>query len=262
MSTQTNAMSLHEILLSIADSLNKAQTQLRSLPPFDEYGRPNTTYQLPYLDFNLEVVSAFASTQDEGAAETPGIGPDRGPGVPGGDGGGPTPRPSVPSPNVAKSLVKFVPLAPTDYARQGSGKITSVISGRFVAVLPNDGLPQVYVSVKATLVPPPETGPASTTVSYRIVVRLQDATGNPIDGQRVEVNFDRQSSLGINGDEPGTAPVFTSPKDGFTGIGEGNAPGEFATIVRLANADYSLGHTFIFAANSGNLFSSVAISNS
>jgi len=31
-----NAIALHEILLSIADGLNEAQHQLRSMPPYDE----------------------------------------------------------------------------------------------------------------------------------------------------------------------------------------------------------------------------------
>ena len=61
-----NSLALHEIVLSIADSLNEAQQQLRSMPPYDEYGRPNTLYQLPYLDFNLEVISQFESTQTSG----------------------------------------------------------------------------------------------------------------------------------------------------------------------------------------------------
>ena len=56
-----NALALHEILLSIADSLNVAQHELRSMPPYDEYGRPNTMYQLPYLDFSLEVNSEMTN---------------------------------------------------------------------------------------------------------------------------------------------------------------------------------------------------------
>jgi hypothetical protein len=248
-SIQTNALSLHEILLSIADSLNKAQNQLRSMPPYDEFGRPNTIYQLPYLDFNLEVVSEFTGS---GLPDKP-LEPLE-PLLP----GDPEPSREESSTRPApKTYLKFVPLAPTDYSKAGSNKITSVISGRFVAILPNDGLPQVYVSTQATLV-----GAPTTVATYRIVVRLQDATGAPLDGRRVEVNFDEQTSLSINVEELETAPVFTSPKDGFTGIGAGNNPGEFAVTVELGLTDYNAGNTFIFVANSGNIFSSVAISNS
>lgn len=254
MSTQTNALALHEILLSISDSLNKAQNQLRSMPPYDEFGRPNTIYQLPYLDFSLEVISEFSSPTglvEENSTPQP-------------------PGPAQPSLTAAPrstqlaqvsggNYLKFVPFAATDYSKLSSNKITSVISGRFVAILPNDGLPQVYVSCQATFIPPDPATPV-TVAKYRITVKLQTATGDPLVGQRVEVNFDQQNSLSINGVEPTVAPVFTSPKDGFTSGGD--TAGEFSTTVELDIADYNAGLSFIFVANSGTLFSSIAISNS
>jgi hypothetical protein len=244
MSIQTNALALHEILLSISDSLNKAQNELRSMPPFDEFGRPNTIYQLPYLDFNLEVISEFSSP-----TATPGTNV---PALPAGSLGSRT----VQLAQVATgNYLKFVPFAATDYSRLSKNKITSVIAGRFVAVLPNDGLPQVYVFCQATLM---EATP--TTVKYRIAVRLQNATGDPLDGQRVEVNFDEQNSLNINGVDLQADPVFTLLKDGFTG--SSGTAGEFVTTVELSVADYYAPRTFIFVANSGTLFSSVGISNS
>lgn len=235
MSIQTNALALHEILLSISDSLNKAQNELRNMPPFDEYGRPNTIYQLPYLDFNLEVISEFSAPVTT------------------------TTTPQSRAVQLAQvatgNFLKFVPFASTDYSKLSTNKITSVISGRFIAVMPNDGLPQVYVFCQAALIEPP-----GTVAKYRITVRLQNATGTLLDGQRVEVNFDEQNALNINGVALQAAPVFTSPKDGFTGTG--SVAGEFTTTVELGLADYNAGRSFIFVANSGNLFSSVAISNS
>lgn len=234
----TNALALHEILLSISDSLNKAQNELRNMPPFDEFGRPNTIYQLPYLDFNLEVISEFAGGPSSSSS------PPRS-----------TQLAQVPTGN----YLKFVPFAATDYSKLSTNKITSVISGRFVAVLPNEGLPQVYVYCQAVRMADTTTPP--TVAKYRITVRLQNATGTLLDGQRVEVNFDQQNSYNINGDDPQTMPVFTSPKDGFTGT-NGNSTGEFVTDVELDLTDYDAGLSFIFVANSGNLFSSIAISNS
>lgn len=232
MSIQTNALALHEILLSISDSLNKAQIQLRNMPAFDEYGRPNTIYQLPYLDFNLEVISEFSAPP---ATTTSPLG-----------------RAAQLAQVSTGNFLKFVPFAATDYSKLSKNKITSVISGRFIAVLPNDGLQQVYMFCQATLVQ--ET---TTSVTYQVTVRLRNATSDPIDGQRVEVNFDRQNSDSINGSAVAD-PVFTSQKDGFTGVA--GTPGEFATTVILNAADYQAGKTFILVANSGTIFSSVGIS--
>lgn len=234
MSIQTNALALHEILLSISDSLNKAQNQLRNMPAFDEYGRPNTIYQLPYLDFNLEVISEFSA---------------------------PATTPATPQGRAAQlaqvstgNFLKFVPFAATDYSKLSKNKITSVISGRFIAVLPNDGLQQVYMFCQASLVK--ET---TTTVTYQVIVKLKNATSDALDGQRVEVNFDRQNTDSININGTAVAdPVFTSQKDGFTGVA--GTPGEFVTTVILNAADYQAGKTFIFVANSGTVFSSVGIS--
>lgn len=244
MSIQTNALALHEILLSISDSLNKAQNQLRGMPPFDEFGRPNTIYQVPYLDFNLEVISEFSAPTAARGTTTPAPLPV----------GAPASRTAQLAQVSTGNYIKFVPFAATDYSKLSKNKITSVISGRFVAVLPNDGLQQVFVFCQATLA---EETPS--IVKFRIAVQLQNAPGDPLNGQRVEVNFDKQNSLSINTNVPFVAdPVFGSPKDGFTGTA--NTPGEFVTTVDLNAVDYQAGRTFIFVANSGNLFSSVAIS--
>lgn len=233
MSIESNALALHEILLSISDSLNKAQVQLRSMPAYDEYGRPNTIYHVPYLDFNLEVISEF-STPETSEANT---------------------RSTQLAQFSAGNYLKFVPFAATDYSRISKNKITSVISGRFVAVLPNDGLQQTFISV---LTRQTETKSVNA-VAFEIIVKLQNAAGDPIDGQRVEINFDKINSLNINlGKSLTTDPVFISAKEGVTG--SANVSGQFSTTVEINKTDYENGRTFIFVANSGNLFSSAGIS--
>lgn len=235
MSIETNALSLHEILLSISDSLNKAQNQLRNMPPFDEYGRPNTIYQLPYLDFNLEVISEFsAPTITSSKAAIPVTDPV---------GRSFTQLAQVPAVN----YVRFVSFKETDLSSSSKEKIISNISGRFVAIMPNEGLQQVYVSCVATKL---------DTTKFQITVKLQYVTTEPVGGQRVEVNFDKQNSFNINGVNLDSDPVFRSLKDGFT-----DSNGEFTTVVELGSTDYFADRTFIFVANSGSLFSSVAISN-
>lgn len=249
MSIQSNSLALHEILLSISDSLNKAQAQLQSAPAYDEYGRPNTIYHVPYLDFNLEVISEFSSPAGSSVlarAASAALSPEA--------------NASSSTTQLAQSsagnYLKFVPFAATDYSKLSKNKITSTLSGRFVAVLPNDGLQQTFISVLTKQV---ETKTVDA-VAFQVFVKLQNAAGDAIDGQRVEINFDKQNSLNLNSGKPFTSdPVFTSGKEGTTGSTK--VPGEFSTTVELSKKDYESGLTFVFVANSGNLFSSTGISN-
>lgn len=219
-----NSLALHEIVLSIADSLNEAQQHLRSMPPYDEYGRPNTLYQLPYLDFNLEVISQFESTETTGG-------------------------PALGSLDAPLKAIRFTPFRSTETTSKNLGSITSNISGRFVAVMPNEGLPQVLLECSAQI-----TDVDPDFVEYQIVIRAVNATNEPVAGQRIEVNFDQATSLGFNDNFPVTAPTFMSAKDGYTDSG-----GKFGVSVRIDITDYDTDKTLVFAANSGTLFSSIAI---
>lgn len=215
--TTTNSLALHEIVLSIADSLNEAQETLRNVSPYDEYGRPNTLYQVPYLDFNLEVISQFETSQTGSSAGTG---------------------------------IRFVPFRSTETTTKNQGIITSNISGRFVAVMPNEGLQQVLLQGSAVL-----TELTGDYAYYKITVKAIQPTNEPISGQRVEVNFDTETSYDINSKINVTPPTFLEGKDGYT-----NALGSFELKMRVKIADYNAGRTFIFKANSGTQFISIAIS--
>lgn len=233
-----NSLALHEIILSIADSLNEAQQQLRSVPPYDEYGRPNTLYQLPYLDFNLEVISQFESTQTSGGSlviPTPGA-PD----------GRLSTLPVLASP----TAIRFTPFRSSETTTKNQEIITSTISGRFVAVMPNEGLSQIFLNCSAE-----QTDTDPDYVEYRLVIKAVNATNDPVAGQRIEINFDELTSLGLNSDEPVTAPTFTGSKDGYT-----DSEGKFSVYVRMDITDYDTDKTLVFVANSGTQFSSIAIS--
>nr|WP_294858918.1 hypothetical protein [uncultured Fluviicola sp.] len=230
----TNSLALHEIILSIADSLNEAQEHLRSMPPYDEYGRPNTLYQLPYLDFNLEVISQFESTSTEDATVV----------IPRSTGGSTLPQVSP------ANLIRFSPFRSTETTTKNQGIITSTISGRFVAVMPNEGLSQILLNCSAEIT---DTDP--DYVEYRLVIRAVNAVNEPIAGQRIEINFDELTSLGFNSEAPVTAPIFTGSKDGYTDSG-----GKFSVYVRMDITDYDTDKTLVFVANSGTQFSSIAIS--
>ncbi|MNK05425.1 hypothetical protein D3C87_233070 [compost metagenome] len=248
-STQSayNSLALHEILLSIADSLNEAQQQLRSMPPYDEYGRPNTLYQLPYLDFNLEVISQFESQQ---TAQSDLILLQEESGVSNLGGAIPIPTRPVAQRASATRAIRFTPFRSTETVSKNLGSITSTISGRFVAVMPNEGLPQIFLSCTTQYI-----ASEGSEVEYKITVRALQPDNQPIVGQRIEVNFDAATSLGINSEEEVSTPVFMGAKDGYT-----NPSGEFSVTVRLDLSNYNSNKTFVFVANSGTQSSSIAIS--
>jgi hypothetical protein len=220
--TTTNSLALHEIVLSIADSLNEAQDTLRSMSPYDEYGRPNTLYQLPYLDFNLEVISQFETTQTGGSST-------------GGNG------------------IRFVPFRSTETTSRNLGTITSNISGRFVAVMPNEGLAQVLLIGSTTV-----DTIAADYAYCTITVKAIQPNGEPIGGQRIELNFDAATSYNLNNAGNVTPPIFIDSKDGYTITEDGS----FKARVKLKISDYDSLRTFVFKANSGTQFTSIAISKS
>lgn len=233
---KTNAMALHEILLSISDSLNEAQHQLRNMPPYDEYGRPNTIYHLPYLDFSLEVISEIAQdaySQKMINSPAPPVY------LASGFSGGLAFSPYTGRPQMLYTLVD----PGKDIVSKSANKITSTLSGRFVAVLPNDGMPQLFISFMSK---------HFAKNKYHLTVKLIQATGEPVAGQKIEVNFDRMNSEALNEKSMTIPPAFLGPKEGYT-----NKNGEFETAVDLDVARPF--KTFVFVANSGTIFTSIAI---
>jgi hypothetical protein len=238
MSTQANnnALSLHEILLSISDSLNEAQNQLRNMPPYDQYGRPNTLYQLPYLDFSLEVISEV-SAQNQSVSEGNNVANLR-------SASKITNKDAVVSRNYQQlptQALVFKPASPTTSNNSSSNKITSTISGRFVAIMPNEGLPQVFLTINAE----------SNNGIHKFIAKMQLATGEPVVGQKVEINFDANNTQALNENLSGTVK-FIPDNEGYT-----SQKGEFETSVEITGA--SPNQTFVFVANSGSIFKSVAI---
>lgn len=231
MSQSSNtSLALHEILLGIADSLNQAQQQLRNMPPYDEYGRPNTMYQLPYLDFSLQVTSDFESTTQTNTPASPTI-------------------PAIGNiGKVQSGLLRFNPQTVVVASNNQKSHIASTISGRFVAVVPNEGVPQVNLTV-ATQGPELKTGIARFVINVSITNTLNEKFPNTT----VEFNFDQETSQDINGVAV-TPPVFSSME------GKTNLNGESTTTIDLNINDYNNGRTFLIRVNSGSVSKSVAIS--
>lgn len=231
--TTTNSLALHEIVLSIADSLNEAQEQLRSMPAYDEYGRPNTLYQIPYLDFNLEVISQFESTQTGGS-------------VP------PALRGGSLSQISPAGGIRFTPFRSTETTSKNLGTITSNISGKFVAVMPNEGLPQFSLTGSSAI------GSADSSYVYiKLYFKALTPNNEPVVGKWMEINFDKDTSLALNANQAVTTPIFTSDKEGYT-----NQSGVFSVKFQISTQDFDNGKTFVFVANSGTQFSSFSINKS
>ncbi len=180
MSTQNTALTLKEILLGISDSLNEAQHQLRNAAPYDEYGRPNTLYTLPYLDFNLQVEAEFENITDTeynyGTNKTVGK------------------LATTETYQAAQSYLPALSFRPVNKKTlsKETNKITSTISGRFVAVMPNEGLPQLIIDAK----------PERTTTNglYTINVEVFNSAGEKIPSALVEFNYDVNKANLLNPD--------------------------------------------------------------
>lgn len=154
-------LALQDILDGIADGLNEAQQSLRNMAPYDEFGRPNTIYQLPYLDFNLQVTSEFNSYLEPGSQE--------------------------------KQFMRFAPAKERMVTKDANTEIFSTISGRFVATTPNEGLPQTILEVQTS-------SPVKRSSEYEIEVNVivRNAAMENVVGSKVEFNFDEDLTHTIN----------------------------------------------------------------
>ena len=222
--SQINAFALQDILLSLADSLNHAQLQFRNMPPYDEFGRPNTIYHLPYLDFQLKVMTEFEENM------VPPSGNSR----------------AAPS---SKAVLKFRP-----NVVQGSQnvQIESTISGRFIAVVPNEGLPHILLDVTNT--PPVIESSSSPNLKFEIEAHLTQNTQN-LSNAKVEFNFDALGSKNMNGNLNISTPPIFSINEGVT-----DTQGKMKTTVKLLASHYEQGLVFLFVINSGTISASISVS--
>lgn len=237
--SSVNSYALHDILLGIAESLNEAEQQLRNQPPYDAFGRPNTIYQVPYLDFNLQVTTEFESidtvesTSNVGTTATNDKYDRR--------------LLFSPAPRVTSTSKSS-----TDTSRT---EIYSSISGRFVANVPNEGLPQVILLVERTTVDVSETGEDPT---FGITATVSNAAGEFLPNSKVEFNFDEAKTIDMNFPlELSTPPTFD--------VGEvtSGADAKASVTVTLPLIDYEKEDElfYVFILNVGPVTKSISISN-
>ena len=235
MSTSNNALTLKQILLGISDSLNEAQNHLRNVKPYDEFGRPNTLYTLPYLDFNLQVEAEFereTSTQPTSATT-----------------GTTTALPYARSlqRGYARSIA-FKPVAKVSTDTKETNTVTSTISGRFIAVVPNDGLPQMIINAV-----PKQT---SNPLAFDIEVEVFNSAGEKIPDALVEFNYNRQKTELIN---PGATLNHTGTSFLHTSEIRTDSNGKAKAQVNIDPADFTNGHILIIEVNVGNVLTKISI---
>ena len=154
-------LALQDILDGIADGLNEAQQSLRNRAPYDEYGRPNTIYQLPYLDFNLQVTSQFDSYLNQD--------------------------------NHEQKIMRFAPAKESLVTTRAKTEIFSTISGRFVATTPNEGLPQTILEIQTT-----EPKKRYAKYEVAVTVNVRNAAFENLIDSKVEFNFDEDLTTALN----------------------------------------------------------------
>jgi hypothetical protein len=263
--SQIHSLALQDILLSIAEGLNKAQHELNNMAPYDQYGRPNTIYHVPYLDFNLQVVTEFAGasgTQTAGAGIGAAAVAAALPPVKAAAKKGAAAKAAVAATAVAaayapaalpqRNLIRFMPVqavAPVDTATKNTARIESSISGRFVAVVPNEGLPQVFIMSETS---PPVIKDSGYFV--RIKATIKNVVGEVLTATRVEFNFDAAATTSLSG-MPVTVPPVFSKNEGLT-----DATGNIETEVMLDKDDFNNGITFCFVINTSNIQKNISVS--
>ena len=233
MSTQNTSITLKEILLGISESLNEAQHQLRNATPYDEYGRPNTLYTLPYLDFTLQV-----ETELETNSTTNG-----------------TYDQNTSYGKYATSEMLYFPAPVMTYrpvsktsSSSESDKITSSISGRFVAIAPNEGLPQLIIEAI------PKQSNTNSNI-YDIEVTVFNSAGENITGALVEFNYNKDKTTLIN-----TNSTLNHTTN-FVKQGEitTNINGKATNIIEIDPTDYNAKNTIQVDINVGTVFTKISI---
>lgn len=219
--SKKHTFALQDILSGIADGLNSAQENLNNAQPYDAFGRPNTIYQLPYLDFSLRVTTSSVSSPQHSKKMAFGRLP------------------------MQTCYFNINPLASPDSAEK---EIISTISGRFVASPSNDNGPQRILEL--------EEGKISkndNAYDVNIKVICKDVMGEVYKGVKVEFNFDLEASNLLTDKVITKTPVLNS------GIVETEEDGAADVVLTIPKDEFEASITFVITANAANLYQTIAI---
>jgi hypothetical protein len=235
------AGTIEDILLAIGQGIRDAQDRLNQLEPFDEYGRPRPQYYLPQLDFTLKINAVETSTSESGPAQPSRL------------------RSFAPAEVGALSFgeyriapIAFALASPARTTSSATNEVHSTISGRFVAVPPNDGMPQIALTIAASA--HPDGGRKRT-----IKVMSSHAAGEPVAGATVEFNVDPVSTAALN-QLPGAVAV-DHVRFFQSGAVATDAAGVATTAIDFAAAPAGVARLLV-VANLGPVRASLLISES
>lgn len=171
------ANSIEQILLGLARGLRDAQTVLDDLPTTDAFGRPQSGYHLPYLDFNIKAtVSASLNAETKAPANQ---------------------RSRLQHNAIKARAVPRLRLTLPDLKKDagnaaGSTELVSTFSGRLVSIPPGNTLPVPRLSARTVTEDP--TKPKQ----QRLLITLSNSAGELLDNAAVELNLDIDASLQLS----------------------------------------------------------------
>lgn len=169
------ANSIEQILLGLAKGLSDAQTVLNELPTTDAFGRPQSSYHLPYLDFDIKAtVTATSTTETQAAAST-----------------SPTLRKNAKARAIPR-LRLTLPDLKQDSSSTNSTQLVSTFSGRLISVPPGNTLPVPHLAARTVIEDPAKPDQPSLHVT------LSNSAGELLDNMAIELNLDIDASLQLS----------------------------------------------------------------
>jgi hypothetical protein len=232
------AGTIEDILVSLAQGIRDAQNRLNALEPFDEYGRPRAQYYLPQLDFTLKINAVETKTTENGPAPTARMHSLA------------YQRSDLLGFEMARAVpINFALASPSRTSSSATNEVYSTISGRFVAVPPNEGMPQIALAIAAS--PHPQGGRKRS-----ISVTSAHAAGDPVGGATVEFNIDPVATAALNNL---SAPVVVDHVHFFqSGAVVTDAAGVATTAIDFAAAPAGIAKLLV-VANLGPVRASLLI---
>lgn len=166
--------SIEQILLGLARGLRDAQAVLDDIPPTDAFGRPQSSYHLPYLDFSIKA-TVEASLPSEQENSSSGIRSLR--------------TNAIKVSRIPQLKLQLPDLKSGGAASAGSTELTSTFSGRLISVPPSNSLPTLRISARAVVLE------ATKPLQRQLVIELSNSAGERITLAPVELNLDLETSL-------------------------------------------------------------------
>ena len=180
---------IDDYLLNIADGVVLAQQQLATAAASGPPGK-QFTYYMPKVDFELRMTVRVVESSDLTAKFQ-----------------------KVRSGRSNDQHLVFSAVTPEAQATMGlTAEVISIISGSFVAVPANDGLPATRLATSLD---------ATDPGMVRVTVRARNASNEPVRDLDVHVNLDREETAELDPDHaiaPGTGIVSPLVRTGADGV--------------------------------------------